>query len=289
MAIPRRTVNELAAIHRREPSCHDVIVEGTCDRCLIEWFLSESGVAGASVYEIGSFEIDPQQLTAYGLQDNNRGRVITLAYEFEKIFGHVARLTCIADSDFDIVLGKLEECSLLLLTDYTCMEMYALNLKTLGKYLRLNLRNFPKDAKRVITEIADALQKLFVFRLVNFVLSLGLRAVDFEPSLSLSNVRVELNCDNYLSRYLNKNRRMKDKTRFEEEYGIRLNQLGPELRNQIQGHDFMELLSWYIRQHRGFAKQRDADALQREVFMCFEISQLQREKLFQRILERVGE
>ena len=84
MGIPKRTLQELAAIHRREPTCRDVIVEGPSDRSLIDWFLSESRVNGATVYDIGSFEVDKALVLARGLEDNGKGRVITFAYELEK-------------------------------------------------------------------------------------------------------------------------------------------------------------------------------------------------------------
>ena len=160
-----------------------------------------------------------------------------------------------ADSDFDIVLQKTEACTLLLLTDYTCMEMYAFKPRTVGKYLRLNLRTFPKHGAQVIDEISGSLEQLFVVRLVNFVLSLQLTAVNWEKSLRLLNGRVELDLDDYLTRYLNKNGRTKDRNRVLAEYELRTMQLSPDPRNQIHGHDFLELVSWYLRRTMGFRRR----------------------------------
>ena len=288
MGIPRRTLRELAAIHRREPACRDVIVEGPSDQSLIDWFFAENNLAGVVVYEVGSFEIEKDRLLARGLEDNNRGRVVTLAYELEAEIAADASLTCVADSDFDIILKKSETCSLLLLTDYSCTEMYAFNARTIGKYLRLNLRHFPKDAAKVITEITSALEQLFLVRLFNFVLALKLEAVNWESSLRMRSGPIELDLDDYLTRYLNKNRRARDKERFLAEYSSRRKQLLPEPRNQINGHDFLELLSWYIHKHRGFPKKIDSGTLGREIFACLEVQHLAKELLFQRLLNRLG-
>ena len=84
--LPRRTLQELHAIHRFNEHLRDVIVEGISDKAIIEWFLEASGKENFEVYEVSSFEVDPQVVLSYGFQDNNRGRVIAIAYHLAKTF-----------------------------------------------------------------------------------------------------------------------------------------------------------------------------------------------------------
>src|SRR5450432_1487323 len=116
--LPRRNLRELTAIHKLEPSTHDVVVEGMRDRALIEWFLTENGRKDFVVYEINLFEIAPEWIFARRLEDNNRGRVITMAQILSAELPASASLTLIADRDFDFALNIEHVCRLLLLTDY---------------------------------------------------------------------------------------------------------------------------------------------------------------------------
>ncbi len=118
--LPRRTLEELVVIHSVEPDIHDVIVEGASDQNIVEWFLLENGRTKSAVYEVGLFEIDPDAVKSLGLQDNNKGRVITIADAVAKLCGKNPRITCVADRDLDKVLETEHNFPSLLITDYAC-------------------------------------------------------------------------------------------------------------------------------------------------------------------------
>ncbi len=287
--LPRRTLEELVAIHSVERDIHDVIVEGPSDQNIVEWFLSENGRTNCAVYEVGLFQVDPHDVLSLGLEDNNRGRVISVADTIDKRCGQNSRVTCVADRDFDEVLETEHNYRSLLITDYACMLMYTFNRKVLSKYIRFRLRGFKKSANQVIREISEALQILFAVRLAKHVLRLGLKTVKWQDCCSLQGAGVELDTGEYLDRYVDKNsqRRSRDQIATQIQECRRWMTFDPRL--QIKGHDFIAILIWYISQHPGFGAfaRRTDETVESELFSCLEIRDLAIEGLFQDLLERV--
>jgi hypothetical protein len=288
--LPRRTIEELAAIHSVERDIHDVIVEGSSDQAVVEWFLLENGRTSFAVYEVGLFEIDPNDVLSLGLEDNNRGRVMTIADALAQRCNQNSRITCVADRDFDKVLEIERNFPFLLLTDYSCMLMYLFNRRVLGKFIRFRLKGFRKPATQVIREISEALQVLFAVRLAKHVLHLGLKTVKWQDCCRLKGGGIELNSDEYLNRYLNKNSQHHGKNEIAAQIGECRGWMTFDPRFQIKGHDFIAILIWYISHHPGFGAfaRRTEETVESELFSCLEIKDLAGEGLFQALLERIG-
>jgi hypothetical protein len=287
--LPRRMLEELLAIHSVERDIHDVIVEGTSDRNLIEWFLLENSRIDFAVYEVGLFEIDPGDVMFLGLEDNNRGRVITMAYALSKSCDRKSRITCVADRDFDEVLEKEHDCHFLLLTDYTCMLMYTFSKRVLGKYIRFRLKGFKKSASQLIREISEALQTLFAVRLAKHVLRLGLKPVKWQDCCSLEEAGVELDTEDYLDRYLNKNAQHHSRVQIASQIQECRDWMRFDPRLQIKGHDFMAMFIWYVSHHPGFGAfaRRTDESVEDELLSCVEIRDLEAENLFRKLLAQV--
>lgn len=253
-ALPKRTIRELVAIHRLEERLHDIIVEGTTDKTLIEWFLKENRRVGFVVYEIGVFEVEAQRVLAHGLEDNNRGRVIALALDVAAAADDNLKVTCIADRDFDLVLGIEHRCPLLLFTDYACMLMYLFNERVLDKYFSFRLRGFPKSARRAVREIAGTLQILFAVHLAKYLMLRDMQPVRWQDSCVLRGEGVWLNLNDYLDRYLNKNSRRARADEFSAKIRECQGRMQFDARYQMRGHDFIAILIWYVAQHPGFRR-----------------------------------
>jgi hypothetical protein len=288
-ALPRRTLQELRAIHRLDQTVHDIIVEGISDKTIIDWFLEASRKQNFEVYEVSRFEVDPQLVVSYGLQDNNRGRVIAIAYHLAQSFQGNIRVTCIADRDFDLVLDIEIRNRLLLLTDYVCMLMYTFNERTLNKFLRLRVRRFSKPARRALQDITAMLQSLFAIRLANHLLELGLQPVDWRRSCGFGDGRPEFDISDYIARYLNKNRRPAERERFVAKVRECEARGHADPRFQIRGHDFIAVLIWYVSQHPGFRAfaRVPEETVEQELLTCLELQDLAQETLFQQLLTRV--
>jgi hypothetical protein len=284
-AEPRR-LDELATLYRLEPTLRDVYVEGSTDRRFIEWYLHQSEVRGVTVSEINLVEIPPGLLHQAGLGDGNRSRVIVLARELERILGsETVSLSCLADTDFDGLLGQKHACALLLTTDYTCLEMYFYEARCMNKFLRLVVYGFPKSAKNVLAELQNPLQELFLIRMANHVLGWNLKLTQFEKLCELTGAGVAFDQAEYVKRILAANRRATHAKKFYEQIEKCRLLLTKESRKQVQGHDFVGLLAWYIRAH-GKSKITQ-DLLERSLPACSECAWISEQPMFEELLKRL--
>jgi hypothetical protein len=287
--LPKRTITELIAIHKREERLHDIIVEGTSDRTVLEWFLKENGRVGFAVYEIGAFDVEVQRILGHGMEDNNRGRVVTLALEVAAVTDDNIKITCIADRDFDFVLGIEYLCPLLFFTDYACMLMYLFKERVLEKYFRFWLRGFPKSARRAMREITEALQILFAIHLAKHLMLPDMQTVRWQDSCVLGADGVGLNLNEYLNRYLNKNSRRALAIEFSAKIRECRGRMHFDPRYQMKGHDFIAILIWYVAHHHGFGRfgRVSEEDLEQKLFSCLELRDLTPEPLFRTLLDRV--
>jgi hypothetical protein len=200
--VPRRQIEEIIALHGREPSLREVVVEGASDKRFFEWFLGGNGLPDIPVFEVSTIEVPSVLVAGMGLDDGNRGRVITLAAALAA--GGPARgVTCVADADFDWLLNVRSDCPVLLLTDFACLEAYAFNINAIQKIIKLVLDGLDKDAQTVLEQIAGLLQELFLLRAANHVAKLGLdfqgpNASGFSKSVRLTESGLAFDADKYL-------------------------------------------------------------------------------------------
>lgn len=289
----RRQLEELIDRYKfLRPRFCDIYVEGSTDKKILEWFLREKGQPDFTIYEIETVEIPAERLQELGLSNNNKGRVIALALELERRLSELPpHLTCIADRDFDVLFGKEYECELLLFTDYSSMEMYLWDETILNKFLTLGLGSSEVSAEGVLSKLAPVLEELFLIRATNEALNLNMEWLDFTKCCELSKYEIVFKDDEFINKYLNKNSQMAKKQIFLE----KLQQLRSaevlEARSKIRGHDFIELLCWYIKHQ--LAKNRKElhrpDIVANNLLMGIDADRLATENLFQRLLARLGE
>ncbi|WP_445631756.1 hypothetical protein [Nostoc sp. DSM 114167] len=289
----RRTLDELVTRYELEPELCDIYVEGKTDKLLIEWFLDQKEHQGFAVYEIDTVEIPTPLLFEQGLKDNNRSRVIALAlYINDKLSETPLHITCVADKDFDWLFGKEYQCDLLLFTDYSCLEMYLFNEAVLDKYLRLALRLSQPKAREVLNQLSRVLEDLFLIRATNEALSLNMRWLEKVSEcckLNKNNYQVQFDLKTFITKYLNSNSNRSQESRFitklEE---LRAKEL-IEIRYKIHGHDFTELLCWYIRPYLGkeIKNSYNSEILARSLLACIDTEKLAQEGLFQRLVDRI--
>lgn len=283
----RSRVEELVTLYQLEPGIRDVYVEGGGDRAILAWFLVECGAPAVSVKEIGDVEVPPQLLVRRGCENSNRGRATALALELSSILGKDSRsATCVVDADFDRVLGRDRNCELLLLTDYSCMEMYFFEARTISKLAGLALLGFPRTGDQVIADLSAPLLDLFSVRLANFLLRWNLEGISFQGCLSLGPDGVRLHLDEYVRNYLVKNARLGERTVFMEAVRESRKRADGDARHYINGHDFVSLLIWYVRQHKGFGGVHP-QTIWRSLFSCADSAALSEQVLFGSILRRV--
>ena len=202
----RRRIEELFVRYELEPTLRDVFVEGGADAALISQFLKDSNCTDVSVYEISTVAVSRELLDELDLEGNDKGRAIGLGMTMEAKLGQDnAQVTCVVDSDFDVVLQKEYECRMVLFTDYTCLEMYLFSAETIDKFFSVFLRGFPFSSVMVLRALTDTLQEVFLIRLANRVLEWKLEWLSFERCCLADGARIQFDREDYIARYLNKN------------------------------------------------------------------------------------
>ena len=234
----RRTIEELTALYELEANRTDIYVEGSTDAYFFQWFLGHTSNGNVVVYDISTVEIPVDMIRQYNLDDNNRDRVIVLAFMLGTRLGEESlQVTCIADRDFDLVLNQQRNCGLLLFTDYTCIEMYLFDEKCMDKFLNIYIRGFTYSPAYVLEQFSSTLQELFLIRLANKLLGLGLTWMTSERCCRLRDGEIIFDTGDFITRYLNKNNMLSKKEQFADAVESFRPKLSDNPRYQMNGHD----------------------------------------------------
>lgn len=242
---PLRTLNEILERYTHHPDLCDVYVEGVTDRGLLGWFFVDAGKPEITVYEIDTVEIPARLVRDLGLENNNRGRVIALARFLHKEFGTSLRVSAVVDADLSYFFDEKEDCPLVLMTDYTSMEMYFFNSKAVHKFISTCCANLPVQAPELIEFLKPILKKLFLGRIANRVLQWNLKSVSAAGSCEVTDNPLDITLDwaDYLTRYLSKNDRLKHRSKFEEVVKQYSKKSSLDARRRMHGHDFVSMLA----------------------------------------------
>jgi len=285
----RRTIEELIARYQFEPELRDIYVEGNGDKLLLEWFLRKLGCRDVSVFEIDCVDIPNQVIQDLKLEQNNRDEVIALSLLFHNnLKDDCDHLICIADSDYDFLLGRKHDSRYLIYTDYTSMDLYFCSASIVEKVLMLGVRKIPCDVQQLFDNLIDVLQKVFLVRATNVRLGWNLEWNDFRRCCSIRDNFVIIDCDELINRYLSKNARRSSKPDFIRVYtGLKAKAL-KDFRHRIRGHDFLTILGWYIAKHvrEGGNKYNDPNIIRAMIFPAIDMDHLVREPLFSRLLSK---
>lgn len=285
----RRTIEELAEVYELDPKRRDIYVEGQTDVYLFRWFLGQTNSGSVVVYEISTVEIPVDLIKRYKLDDNNRDRVIVLAFVLASHLGEKAlQITCIADRDFDLILNRQHNCGLLLFTDYTCIEMYSFDERCMDKFLNICICGFPHPADYVLGQLSLTLQELFLIRLANKLWGLGFTWMPFKRCCKLRDGEIVFDDEDFVKRYLNKNNMLFRKEKFTDAIESYRSKLTDNPRYHINGHDYIDLLAWYLAKHHVDSKLCDSKVVERSLLGCVEFNQLSSQSLFKQLLYRVN-
>lgn len=335
----KQTLEELVAIYRPKSNsdlCR-VYVEGNTDKHLITWFLKQHGyLAGKhfDIFEGSDINLSGEELKQRDLLDNNRSRVIAVALEIQKQFKVMPKyLSCLVDKDSDWLFGKeYPPCEGLLFSDYCDLEMYLFNEAVIDKFLHLVLSTSAIPATRVLDNLSPVLEELFLIRATSHqALQWGMKWLD--KPFDWFDKRFKDKKDNiiqfkkgdkedfvadFIKRYLDKNNKWSDKSRFDAKLAeLRLSSSSLlDRRHKIRGHDFTNMLHWYIKRplkidtgdimqaesvDTGDVMEEESKAMPKTIegslsgckaiegslLGCVELKQLKQEKLFKQLLARM--
>ena len=290
MQTERKKIRELANRYRLEPTIRDIFVEGRADVSVVSRFLRQENLRDVCVYEIASVEIPPEPLLDSGLHDGKRGRVIFLAWEFQKTLSPSSTVvTCVADRDYDTVLDRNYKSPFLLFMDHCCMEMYCFDSSVLHSLLTALAPSLASDSDRILGQLAPLLQRLFAIRATNIALGLGLEWLDsFEKSCTSTDDSIQFNEDDFITRYLGKNAKLKAKPQFVQRLGEISSKMQGDRRMFIRGHDLSIVLAWYLREHCSKTSSFfQPQVLEKFLLAMIDHAQLHNSQFFRALLARV--
>jgi len=165
----RRTITEVITRYELEPEIRDLYVEGVNDKACLEWFFKQAERKSVVVLEIDCINIAEDLIWKFQLQSNNRGRVIALSLELEhQLSSKPPYIWCVADTDFDFLLGANHKSKYLLYTDYTSLDIYFFSKDILDKVFNLGLRRLGFDSSGVLQNLVEVLKDVFCIRAANW-------------------------------------------------------------------------------------------------------------------------
>ncbi len=289
----RFRIDELALQYSLHPDLRDLYVEGQIDKAVLRWFLRELDLHGkVTIYPIDAVHVPADVMRKHKQRLGEKGEVIALAMELQERLpnGH-EHLTLIADADYDYVLDRLEECSLLLYTDGTTLDMYAFNEHPLEKFLQVALGAFRYRAPHVLAVLTPVLLERFLARTTNESLGWGmcwpasLRCVVVKNDGTL-----DFDIQRFVDNYLRQNHRHADRDEFRRELERLRRRVTGDMHRYIRGQDFAALLSRFLsRWVRQNVRNQfsSADAVAAGLRGCLEAGKLRREQMFRALIRRV--
>lgn len=271
----RATIAEINTKYQLEPNLSKTIyVEGSSDKSFLEWFLKKCGIKNIAVFEINMVEIEAKQLFEKDLDDNHRDRIILLSFLVNQgIIG-------IIDSDFDFIKKPTyTKPPHLLLTDYSAMELYAFNKDTLEKILLGYPSKQPESYQDFLDMLGSILVEIFLIRFTKKQIEPSLPHIDFNKDLSLKSKLVTFDRASYLKKYVSS---QQDKvTKFNSFIDERKKDIPDDIRKVIHGHDFINLLQFYLG-----IKQKDAkNVFEKSFYSSLDFNLLKKEGMFQKLIK----
>jgi hypothetical protein len=272
------TLEEIKAKYTLEPYLKDIYVEASSDQAILKWFFNSLGFYDVQVFCIDLVNIPETIFVKYNLRLNsNQSLVIALSEELSIIPKHMAK--CLADADFDRYLKLLRKNSVLKYTDYTSMEMYFLNNDHIKKFSILELGYKLTLESKLLRNILATLKCLFVYRLAN--LSLGWKLVwinKIDDYIEVKKDGVIFNSSKFLDNYLLP--RKKHKEIFLKKVKEISDNLDTDIRNNIRGHDFTDMLYKVSHRIKGMKRFRHFDDFEKALIGPIELSFIESEPLF---------
>ena len=286
----RFRIEELVVLYNLEESIRDVYVEGNTDRLVMSVVLPRCGVVGATIRQVDEVAIDAASLGVDGLSDGQRDRVIYLARELDRRCRRdlVSAVACIVDADFDLLLGVTRSERLLLVTDVTALETYALEASVLDKFVRVCLKADRVSGHAIVQELTPVLRALFAVRAVRAEMAVHVAGPQFQKCCAVSNGRLTFDLKRYIQRLLDKAARQLEEDEFMRRVVAVQERLSDDVRRSAHGHDLLELLRYFLAEVLGPRTRYEEDLFAGALLGCLEPGDLCGTGLFEELRQRLA-
>jgi hypothetical protein len=243
-------IESLAARYELHPDRQDVFVEGVSDVGLLRAFLADQGLNAVSVFPIDVVNVAEEKVLGRDLpHPNKRSEVITLAHELVAYGVSSRQAVCIADSDLEKLFAQQNlHCSLLLLTDYSSMEMYGFSEAVVQRVLTIVSPDSGFSGAQLLHSLAPTLTFLFAARSANVKLNRGLVWIEnLHRFCKIVRGKFLFDSGEFLRRYA----LVRLDTDARSQFVAKLEEINTmhcvDMRFKMRGHDFVYLLVWFLR------------------------------------------
>jgi hypothetical protein len=281
-------IEELVARYELHPHRQDVFVEGERDVGFLRIFLENKGHSGVAVFSVAVVNVPAHMLFARNLpHPSRRSAVITLALELEQLGVSPMQAACIADADFEYLLPEGIQCSLLLLTDYASMELYAFSSATVHSVLTLVASSTAMTGAGLVGNLSGPLQFLFSARAANVYLQFGLAWIEgIDKFFGIQNGILRFDEAEFMKRYLVDRLPIQEVTKFKARLAVIQSQLTSDIRCRIRGHDFIQVFTWYLRTIER-CRHLNEDSVRQLLFLAVDKGDLGTQPMFLALLKRL--
>lgn len=279
-------IEGLVARYELHPERRDVFVEGDSDQGLVRAFFEARGLRNISVLSVSVVNL-PSDLARALPQPSRRSDVIGLALELERKGVSQNQVACIADADLEYVIPQGPVCSLLLLTDYASMELYAYSGGAVQTVLVVVSPKTVQSGTSLVADLTAPLEFLFAVQATNFDLRFGLAWLkSIEKFFSIKAGRLEFDEKQFRKRYLTIHLSSEKLERFEARLKEIRSIVCSDVRRKIRGHDFVKLLAWYLRKYEKCTHLND-DAVRQMLYVGAKPEDLAKEPMFSALVTRL--
>jgi len=279
----KRSLNEILTLYFLEETLSDIYVEGATDKFIIDNYIDYKDIS-RNIYEIDLLDFSEKQLEFPDLNlKSNKDKLLALA-RIMQVNEIRSTVVCIVDRDFDGILNPLEENGYLLYTDFSCIESYLYSERFIGKLTAFGFKNFPHHPEIILHQIGELLKSLFIMRMINKSFNLNFSFPKMENNMSVNKdsgiCSFEFNA--YLEKYINVNKLLKNREEIYA-FAIEISQkLSPDIRYNMNGHDFVEVLFNYLNKIKNTYNFR-LETFEKTLFLALQPNYLDDFELFKTI------
>ncbi len=281
-------IEELVARYELHPDRRDVFVEGEQDQGLVRAFLENEGCRYVAVLSVSVVNVPAWLVLSRGFaHPSRRSETITLAMELDARRVSAQQAVCIADADFEYLLPQGVACPLLLLTDYASMELYAFSREAVHAVLLIVAPETSSTGTSILGDLSGPLQFLFSARAVNFSLQMGLAWIDgIYKFFHVQGGRIDFDQNEFLKRYLLDRVSSSLADKFQAELARVQSLLSSDIRCRIHGHDFIRIVTWYLRSIEK-CKHLSDDSVRQMFYVTIRTEELTTQSMFSSLRKRV--
>lgn len=262
--IEKRSIEELKTRYDLEPSINDIFVEGPFDADLLTMHFSRKEQHNSIAYSIDTVNVPTELLTKYGYTLGAKQRVKAFARELSDL-NDGQKFLCLVDRDLDQWLEKIEEVRRLVWTEFTSIELYFFEEKTIKEIICIVGSANIVSWNDFWDSFTDTLTTLYALRLTDAELKLMLTWPPFERDLTKKGSKLTFDLDEYIRRILISSGKAKHFAQFRSSFDSWILLLNGDPRAYIRGHDFIELIAWSIAKFGGKREMANKTIIERQI------------------------